>query len=118
MANPAFQTRPWPWIARFAEANAALIAAANLGKVNASGSLVRTRPGRVPIWRNEYQCVRNGRRRQLTIECHRPPHCALECDNSVQEPLASLTQFIGRRWIRTSDFHRVRMARKAKNPGN
>jgi hypothetical protein len=32
---------------RFAEANAALITTANFGDVNASGTLVRTRPRRV-----------------------------------------------------------------------
>ncbi len=43
MANRSLQARRWPWIDRFAKANAALIAAANLGEVNASGNLAKAK---------------------------------------------------------------------------
>jgi hypothetical protein len=36
-------------------------------------------------------------------------------DGALKEPTAFAIN--GRRWIRTSDFHRVRMAEKAKIPG-
>ncbi|MFI5457201.1 MAG: hypothetical protein ACHRXM_17285 [Isosphaerales bacterium] len=49
------------------------------------------------------------------IDCHRPLDAAPGCDDSVQEALPSLTQVIGRRWIRTSDFHRVRMLAQSEN---
>jgi hypothetical protein len=48
----------WYRTGRFAEANAALFAAANLGKFNASGALVSSRPKRAPDLGDKYRCPR------------------------------------------------------------